>query len=103
MDTENKVSFATIVATGEKPDGAIHAAHIGQGIATEFNATGKDIIILVGALVKEALELTRSEGGAHCSRPVCNRRNPRIGKCSQFPYGPRRTCARRQSGVCAGG
>lgn len=63
MNTENKVSFATIVATGEQPAGAIHAAHVGQDVAVEFNATGGEIIMLTSALVKKALALFRREGG----------------------------------------
>lgn len=59
-----KVSFATIVATGEQPSGAIHIAHIGQDVVTEINATGKDIIELTATIVKEALDLSRREGGS---------------------------------------
>lgn len=58
-----KVSFATIVATGEQPSGAIHAARVGQDVATEFNATGKDTIALTACIVKDALDLSRREGG----------------------------------------
>ena len=63
MKNENKCTFATIVPTGEQPDGALHIACFGEDVHSQIEGSGKDIMLLAASLVNDVITFARKEGG----------------------------------------